>query len=109
MNEAQFQNTVIDLAQTLGWRVHVERPARKKDGTWVTPIQGDPGFPDLLMIRLRDGRCVVAEIKSEKGRLSELQAEWLCAFGDAGVKYYVWRPQDLGPTVEESVIMEVLR
>ena len=109
MNEAQFQNTVIDLAQKLGWKVAHFRSAQTAKG-WRTPVQADgAGFPDLLMIRLRDGRCVVAEIKSEKGRLSELQAEWLCAFGDAGVKYYVWRPEDLGPTVEESRIMEVLR
>jgi len=84
--EAQFQHAVIELAQTLGWRVAHFRPARTSHG-WRTPVQGDPGFPDLVMVRA--GKIVFAELKSERGKLSADQQAWIDATGG-----YLWRPSD---------------
>jgi hypothetical protein len=36
----------------------------------------------------------VVELKSELGRTSPEQEEWLAAFAQAGVESHVWRPSD---------------
>ena len=90
--EAQFQRTVIELAQLLGWRVHAERPAQTQSGRWSTPIQGDRGFPDLILAR--DGRLVALELKSQAGRIGPGQVEWIEAFAAAGATARIVRPSD---------------
>jgi VRR-NUC domain len=99
--EAEWQRTVIEYAQLRKWRVAHFRPARTEQG-WRTPVQADgAGFPDLVMVRA--GVIVVAELKSERGRLSSTQSEWLEAFRDAQawseLGVYVWRPSSW-PEVE---------
>lgn len=118
-SEADLQNQVIDLAKLTGWLVHHGRPARtgkctKCPGTgyvagricprckgsgqgWATPIQGDKGFMDLVLIR---DRVVLAELKSAKGRLSPEQRTWIDAAVAAGAEVYVWRPADWDHIVE---------
>lgn len=97
MTEAQLQDRVVDLAKARGWRVAHFRPARTKDGSWRTPVQGDKGFPDIVLAR--DGRVIFAELKSETGRLGEGQAEWLQNLEDGPdahdhVLVRLWRPSD---------------
>jgi hypothetical protein len=49
--EDEFQTAIITAARLMKWtRIVHFRPARTKHG-WQTPLQGDNGFPDLLMIR----------------------------------------------------------
>jgi len=100
ISEAQLQDAIIELAQRLGWRAHAERPAWSAKG-YRTPIQGDAGFPDLVLARLP--RLVLIECKSETGRLSPEQQAWKAEFGDENVgiparafmfEYYVARPRD---------------
>lgn len=104
--EAEFQDLVIDYARTVGWLVHHCRPARSGRGGWHTPIQGDPGFPDLVLVRA--GRIVVAELKSETGRISTDQHAWLKALDpDPDVvrcesAVYLWRPSDW-PEIQEAL------
>ena len=76
--EKDFQRTVIEMAKVLGWRVHAERPAIRQSGKWSTPIQGDAGFPDLVLAHPQKG-VIFAELKSERGRLSEGQRDWYSA------------------------------
>ncbi len=97
--EADFQNTVIKLAQYLGWRVAHFRGVRvqRRNGTvyYQTPVQADgAGWPDLFLAHPGKNLIIVAEIKSEKGRLSPEQKVWLDIFSSAGVPAYVWRPSD---------------
>ena len=95
ISERDFQDNVIELAQTLGWVVHHDRPARQGEG-WVTPIQGNPGFPDLVLAK--GGRVIFAELKSEKGKVTDNQEAWLTAIQpDPLVEptAFVWRPSDL--------------
>lgn len=91
VSEAELQANVLELARLLGWRTFHARPARTQDG-WVTPVAGDgKGFPDVLA--LRGERLVVAELKTEAGRLEPEQRAWLDAFRAAGAAVYVWRPR----------------
>lgn len=90
VSEEALQSAVIDIAHKLGWRITHFRPARTADGSWRTAVQGDKGFPDNIMVR--GTRTVVAELKSERGRLEPAQAAWLQALAQAGIEVYVWRP-----------------
>lgn len=50
------------------------------------------GFPDRTLVR---ERVVFAELKSETGRPTDEQREWLTALAKAGAEVYLWRPSDL--------------
>ena len=97
MTERELQKAVIQLAETTGWMVYhvqnVKGHLRAKTSV---------GFPDLIMIR--DGQLVVAELKSEKGKLSQEQIHWLTSFNwlDKNCRVFVWRPEQwLNGDIEE--------
>ena len=91
--ERDFQRAVIDLARLTGWRVHHTRPALTRRGRWLTPIQGDAGFPDLVLVRA--GRVIFAELKRNGARPTPAQREWLEALqACAGVECYLWTPNN---------------
>ena len=85
--EAEFQEMVIARARARGWLVHHVRPCQRRDGSWTTPVQGHPGFPDLVLAR--PGTVLFRELKTPSGRLTPAQANWLDVLGGE-----VWRPQD---------------
>lgn len=111
ISEAELQSAIIELAQRSGWLVHHARPARKASG-WSTPIQGNRGFPDLVLAK--NGCVLFAELKSERGRVSSEQRAWMAVLDgerdgallpdqrrvlrpihDGGwVAIVVWRPSD---------------
>ena len=112
ITEAQFQRTVMDIARTYGWRIYHARPAMMRSGQWATATDGDVGWPDLAMAR--KGRLILAELKSQKGRVKPEQQAWISALlgwsspdgtgdtltGDAKLlcgafAIYLWRPSDL--------------
>jgi hypothetical protein len=94
MREAELQAGVVDLAHALGYRVAHFRPAMTAHG-WRTPVSADgAGFPDLVLCRARDGRIIVAELKAEKGRVTEAQRAWLDDLSAAGVPVFTWWPAD---------------
>ena len=88
ISEKELLQTVLELAETLGWRAyHVFESARYARRT-------SKGFPDLLL--LRNGKLIVAELKSEKGSLTNDQAEWLSEFKECdGVQVFIWTPLSL--------------
>ncbi len=92
MTEAEFQRSVIELAQALGYLVHHVRPAMRQSGKWSTPIQGHKGFPDLVFAH-PTGRVLFVELKSENGVLSPEQKDWGEALARSS-PYYVWYPSD---------------
>ena len=67
ISEKHFQQQVIDLAKLHGWKVYHTFDSRKSE----------PGFPDLVLVRGEMLRFI--EAKSETGRLSEAQTEWITA------------------------------
>jgi hypothetical protein len=81
----------------LGWCWVHYRPGRSSRG-WTTPLSGSAGFPDIVAVR--GARVVFIELKSETGRLTDSQAAWLLALGQAGAEVHCWRPSDW-PEVEE--------
>ena len=80
ISEKQFQELVIDYARLKGWEVYHTHNSRRSA----------PGYPDLSMVR--GARHVVAELKSEHGRLTPEQERWLEAFRATPAEVYIWRP-----------------
>ena len=121
VTEDAFLLQVIELARLRHWLVHHCRPARTRKG-WATPIQGDPGFPDLVLVsdpdKRSDCRLIFAELKSQKGKTTHSQNQWARALRGTQTEYwgeqrpweesplpmtpevYLWRPSDWA-TVEE--------
>lgn len=92
MKEAELQRAVIDLAHLTGWIVHHPRGVQTMSGRWMTAIQGDPGFPDLVLAH-RTGTILFVELKAAQGRLSEHQQRWRDRLEQTG-RYRLWRPAD---------------
>jgi Holliday junction resolvase len=99
VTEREFERAVLEALRTFGWRFTHFRPARTERG-WRTPLSGDAGFPDLVAVR--GERVLFVELKAEKGRLRDEQAEWLSALGRAGQAVHCWRPSDW-PAIEETL------
>lgn len=102
MKENEFQNNIIELAQLKGFTVAHFRTVRvqRKDGSvyYCTPVQSQAkGFPDLVL--LKEGRMIVAELKSDKGKTSPEQDKWLDLFCTVS-ETYVWRPKQWDNIVE---------
>jgi hypothetical protein len=85
--EADLQRNVRDLARRLGWDLvfHAMQPFHAAERGW----------PDLVLLRVRDRRLLFVELKAERGRLSDRQEqviEMLRAVTPDSV--FVWRPSD---------------
>jgi len=94
ISEADWTSTVIQIAHDFGWLAHHDRPARRKDGSWSTAVQGDVGFPDLVLVRESDGGLIYAELKTERGQLDDNQKPWIAALEASHNAVYVWRPSN---------------
>jgi len=97
--EEDFLAQVLDLAKLYKWRRAHFRPARTQAG-WRTPVQGDGiGFPDLVLVK--PPRLIIAELKSDTGKVSPDQELWLKAFAALPyVETWVWRPRDWDDIVD---------
>lgn len=95
MNEKDLQAIIINLARRYGWMIHHDLPALSRDGRWATYTQGDVGFPDLLLVHPNKGQMLVLELKSQRGKTTTSQDNWLNAFALAGIENHVVRPFDL--------------
>ncbi len=95
LTEAEFQQMITERAKLLGWLIYHTYDSRRSAS----------GFPDLVLVR--SGRVLFVEVKSEKGRLSKAQAEWLRALYGSTLEtsineVYVWRPSDMAE-IEETL------
>ncbi len=91
ISESEFMAQVIAYAKLRRWRVAHFRAARTERG-WRTPVQGDgKGFPDLVLVR---ERVLWLELKTEKGKTSQEQNEWLSSLESAHQTVYIVRPSD---------------
>ena len=92
VSERELTAYVRDVARVLGWRRY---------HTWLSK-HSPAGFPDEVLVR--SGRLIFAELKSERGKLSDEQEAWLEELrGVPAVEVFVWRPADM------DAIAEVLR
>jgi hypothetical protein len=93
MSEDDLLRWIVQLAHAHRWMVHHSRPAMMKSGTIATALTGDPGLPDLVLVR--KPRVIFAELKSERGSMRSEQKVWRAALEECtGVEYFVWRPRD---------------
>ena len=85
MDEKEFTQLVVGtnsnpgVARIFGYRVY--HTLRSKGS--------QPGFPDWTLAR---ERVVFLELKTETGKVSDSQKEWLTALNHAAVEAYVVRP-----------------
>ena len=87
-SERQFQNFVIARAKNNGW-TYYHAPDNKPDKNGrVQHIVA--GFPDLVLVK--GSKLVFVELKTETGRVSKEQTEWLSKLASTGCETYVWRP-----------------
>lgn len=97
-SENDLSAFVNDYSRLQRWRRVHFRPAKVGE-RWVTALEGDVGWPDWTLVRR--GRLVIAELKSERGRMGPGQEEWLADLAEVpGVETYVWRPRDI-PQIRE--------
>ena len=89
VTEKEWQNTVVELAEWLGWWVFHDHDSRRNQA----------GFPDLCLVR--PPRVAFVELKRESGRLTPTQTEVLGLLEACpGVETMVARPSDWSALVE---------
>lgn len=92
ITEKAFQQTVTDYARLMGWKIYHPFDSRRST----------PGYPDLTLCRR--GRAIFAELKTDTGKLSPYQRDWITELEQVeGIEVYIWRPADW------DTIAEVLR
>lgn len=104
MSEKAFQASVVEYARLKGWKVAHHHDSRRQVRPGVLVGDSDAaGLPDLLLCR--EERLSFVELKTEKGRLSQAQVDWLTSLErveaqpGSTVAVYLWRPSDW-PTIE---------
>jgi hypothetical protein len=93
VREVACYAAILETAHLTGWRAHHQRSTRAG-----TPIAGDPGFPDFVLVHPR-GHVLFVEVKSDrKGATLTLEQErWGDALIAAGARWSVVRvPSGLG-------------
>lgn len=90
VTERDLREQVRDLCKLFGWKLYF---------SW-TSIHSPRGFPDLVLCNPEQKRVIFAELKSEKGKVSTYQQEWLDTLAACGAEVYLWRPGDFEGIVE---------
>ena len=105
ITEKQFQRQVTELAEMLGWDWCHFRTAINARGMYQTPVSGTvgKGWPDLFLMRARDGRRLALELKAEAGRPTPEQLHVIALLNVCMIDAYWFRPRDW------DRIQEVLR
>ena len=84
LTEKTFRAQVVGLARALGWEVY---------GAWLS-IHSRSGYPDLHLWHPMKRRSLWAELKTERGKLSDAQAATIETMRMAGLDVRIWRPSD---------------
>jgi len=91
LTEKEFGRQVDDYATLCGWLFY---------RTWL-PIHSPAGFPDRFLVR--NGAAVALELKSEKGKATDAQLEWIAALNAVpGIVARVVKPSDW-PWIEAAL------
>ena len=95
MLEKDLVRHIVKAAKDLGYMV-THFTSTQTEGRHRTALQGDKGFPDLV---IANGRVVLfVECKSQVGRMSPEQHAWMAVLRvtgvDGPVKTYEWRPMN---------------
>lgn len=82
--EKAFQSQIERYAKLTGWLIYHTFDSRRSTS----------GFPDLTLCKT-GRRTLFAELKSETGKLTDAQIEWLTALAATGETACLWRPRHL--------------
>lgn len=83
LSEAAFQQQVLELAMLCGWHTYHTHNSQRSA----------PGWPDLALCR--PPRLILAELKTNRGRVKLEQKEWLGVLrACSGIEVYLWHPCD---------------
>jgi|SRR5690349_2664125 len=85
ISEKVFQAQVKKAAILTGWMYYA---------TWNS-MHSPAGFPDVCLVHPKKKRIIFAELKSEIGKLSEKQTEWINALIQTEIpqlEVYVLKP-----------------
>jgi hypothetical protein len=89
MSEKGFAATLKELAVMLGWEWFHVYDSRRSAAGW----------PDVTLVR--PPRLIIAELKTDDGRLTPAQEKWLALLKCVpGISVFVWRPRDWPKIVE---------
>jgi hypothetical protein len=106
LSEARFQRQVVELAELLGWHAWHDAATNQRAtcracraplacaqcGTLVPVVRNAAGLLDLILIRRP--RVIWAELKSDRGKLTDAQIGTIAELRSSGQECYVWRPSD---------------
>lgn len=81
--ERDWDHQLKQLCDQLGWTLNYHTLRSKGSRS---------GFPDRILVR---ERLIAVELKTEQGKPTDAQREWLDGLAAAGVETYLWRPSDL--------------
>jgi hypothetical protein len=96
ITEADFQRRVLAAARWNKWcAVHI-RATESQKGRWTVPYEGDKGLPDLILAK--DGKVILAELKSASGKPTKDQIRWLDNAGEHG---RLWTPDQWTEILDE--------
>lgn len=88
ITEKAWQAQVVALCRTLGYRVQHHR---------ISMLSAS-GWPDLQL--WKPGRFLMAELKTDKGKVSAAQQDVIDSLKAAGIAVFVWRPADFDYMVD---------
>ena len=104
MREADVQRLITDAAELYGWQWVHFRPAQTSKG-WRTPVSGPLGigWPDLVLVRERDHRVLLVEVKGASGRVRPEQDAVHTVLRRSGLDVRVVSPADLDTFLERNL------
>ena len=78
----------------------IRKLAKMTGGRWMTyhtrfSRGSEPGWPDLVLLSVRQRRLLAIELKREGEQPTAAQELWLGALAAVGIETGVWRPGDL--------------
>ena len=87
--EREFLRQIRDLANVFGWKIYHTHNSK----------HSEKGYPDVTLVR--DGDLIFSELKTNSGRLTPEQTQWIEALGQCRtVEACIWRPSQWDRIVE---------
>lgn len=102
MSERELKTLIMTLCRRLELSAHHQRPGRNAAGRIFDQIEGQPGFPDLVIAGVR-GRILFAELKRQTEKLNPHQVVWADRL--PADLYRLWKPLDW---IENRIQAELL-
>lgn len=89
LSEKELQSTVIEIMRWQAWRVYHTYDSRRSE----------PGFPDVVAVK--GPRLLFVEFKTEKGKVTIDQKDWLDQLVNAHDDVYLVRPSTMDAFLED--------